>query len=381
MKVYLDYNSTVPLTSEHLKEVVGILEEKDGNPSNTHFVGRRAKVELEKSRKALAKLVGAKSNEIIFNSGATEGNNHVLVGFASNSDQKPTYIISQGEHSSVYETCKELEKKNQIDLVVVPLLENGTVDQNILFEEVEKATANKRSVLVSVIYVNNETGIINSVHSIASKLKEINSELYFHVDSVQALGKLNLENLANSEIDSAVFSAHKIGGFKGVGAIYKKKSFSIAPVITGGGQERSQRSGTENLPGIVSFGLRCEALANKDNNLFTSNELFEKLISGLKSIDNVIIHGDLLYSNKAAINFHLKGCSFDKVNLLLEMAGIAVSNGSACSSGVAKPSRVLLAMGYDENIASNSLRVSLGEQTTEEEVEYFVNQISNIVKK
>lgn len=379
-KIYLDNNSTLPASKQHLKDVMELLWEVDGNPSNTHFAGRKARVELERSRKAIASLISVNPNEILFNSGATEGNNHVLTSFAVNSSDRPRVVImSEGEHSSVFNTAKALEKEGAIELHVVSLTSGGQVDLEHLKAILSSVdTSRLDDVMVCLIYVNNETGIINPIADAVQTIRAHAPNAYVHLDAVQALGKIEIDGVL-SAVSSATFSAHKIGGLKGIGCLYVKKGTSLAPLITGGGQEKSRRSGTENLPGILSFGLRAQALLNHPEWMKRPSGLFPEFIEKLSALPGVVIHGDMKSSTQTAVNFHVAGQKIEKLNLRLDMAGIAVSNGSACSSGLPKPSRVLLAMGYSEDEAKNSLRVSFGPETTEECLNYFLEKLSEVI--
>ena len=380
MKVYLDYNSTVPSDPEHLREVFNLVEQADGNPSNIHYAGRAGKAQLEKSRRRRASLLKIKPATLFFNSGATEGNNHIIQSFVeSNLSESPCIILSEGEHSAVYETVRKYEKLGMTDVAFVPLKPSGQVCVEGLIEAVNSVLSKNKDtpLLVTTIYINNETGVINPVEEIAKKLNAINQDIFYHVDAVQALGKVRWDFLENSAVSSMVVSAHKIGGLKGIGALYLKNSSLLAAQLLGGGQERNLRSGTENLPGVISFGLRAEYLEKNSDWLDNARILFDLLVHKLMQIGGVVIHGDLNLSSKTTVNFHIENKTLETINLQLDMADIAVSNGSACSSGLPKPSRVLVAMGIDKQAASNSLRVSLGESTNEDEINYFVETLRN----
>lgn len=376
--VYLDYNSTVPVDNAHLKLVVDLVSESDGNPSNLHYLGRKAKALLEKSRRHIAELIGSQVQRVIFNSGASEGNNHVLHAFLESldSDEVPSYIVSEGEHSALYQTALSLSKRNLINLELVPLTSIGSVNEVFLMSTLKKAINARRPVLVSLIHVNNETGVENPIFRIGEELRKLASScpevpFHFHVDAAQALGKVDTRTVVEIA-DTAVFSGHKIGALKGSGVLYVRKGVRLPALILGGGQERGFRSGTENLIGAVSFGVRAKEMMGDPFAMLPKDGLFKMFLDEVSEIDGLVVHGDSEHNCGSTVNFHVEGKSIERLNLALDLAGIAVSNGSACSSGLPVASRVLLAMGYSEEAAKNSIRVSFNARTTKKEIDYFV---------
>ncbi len=356
---YVDANATYPVAPDHYVKVAKLLQTSDGNPSSIHASGRSAKVALEKARASVAKLLGGKGPEIVFTSGATEANNLALqgvVGKFARGLNPPKIVVSSAEHSSVIETAKVLAERGACLLHVAPVLRSGACDVAALLAAVDADT-----VLVCLMHANNEVGAISPVLDVARLVKEKNAKAHVHVDAVQMLGKADITAYATSALDSASLSAHKIGGFKGVGALYLKSGTKLSLLLAGGGQELGRRPGTENMPGIVSFGLRADEVRGQET---ATSEQMAKLrhawLAKLREVEGAVVHGvdqggETLPNT---VNFHVAGVTGDDILLNFDLAGIQASSGSACSSGVARPSHVLLAMGYDEWVALNSVRVS-----------------------
>jgi cysteine desulfurase len=358
--IYVDANATYPVQPSHYDEVARVLKEVDGNPSSIHASGRNAKIALEDSRAEVASMFGCRNSAITFTSGATEGNNLVIQGVINkikSGGVLPNIIISDTEHSAVKEPSKNLANRELCELRIAPVGKDGVVDVEGLLDLVDSHTA-----LVCVMHVNNEVGSINPVKEIAERIKQINSDTHVHVDAVQMFGKRDLTWYADSFIDTAVATAHKIGGYKGVGALYLKLGIKLVPLQTGGGQERARRPGTENIPGIISFGIRCKELRNKESDwLASANKQATEWICELKKIDGVQFHADLSNPEKwigNTVNFHIDGIAGDDILLNFDLAGIQASSGSACSSGVSRPSHVLKAMGHNDWVGLNSVRTS-----------------------
>ena len=359
--IFVDANATYPVDPMHYDAVITHLKAVDGNPSSIHAAGRRAKVALEDARTAVAKTLDARATEVIFTSGATEANNFALYGVVGRTRQaKPHLVVLATEHSSILEPARLLQTHNACELTVIPVNQEGFADTARIAAAVRPET-----VLVAVMHANNETGVIQPVENIASAVRSRHATVHVHVDAVQTLGKLDLSSLTRAPIDSIAVSSHKIGGFKGVGALWLKSGSKLAAVLAGGGQERGRRAGTENIPGIVSFGMRCDTLsrerAAKNARLL---QLRNAWIDELEKIPDAVLHGpvksDLAGHRTLAntVNFHVEGVLGDDILLNFDLAGIHASSGSACSSGTARPSEVLLAMGYSEQVALNSVRVS-----------------------
>ncbi len=377
---YVDANATYPVRPEHYLQVAKLLQEVDGNPSSIHASGRAAKVALEEARVHVAALLGARAQEIVFTSGATEANNLAIQGVVGRHAKGltlPHVIVTAVEHSSVIEPAKVVAERGQCRLQIAPVKKTGEVDGDALLELVTAET-----VLVCLMHGNNETGAVNPVLRLAKKIKEKHPQVHVHVDAVQVLSKLDLTDYSTSSIDSASFSAHKIGGFKGTGALYLRTGAKLSLVLCGGGQERARRPGTENMPGIVSFGLRCQELRGKDA---ARSDAMLKLRDGWKAclseVSGVVIHDGSPESLPNTVNFHVDGVPGDDILLNFDLAGIQASSGSACSSSVARPSHVLVAMGYDEWVALNSVRVSFPAEGRPEDLERMAGVLRDVVKR
>jgi len=380
-RIYADYNSTVPLDDAHLDAVVAALRQFDGNPSSQHATGRRAKVAVEDGRAHVANLVGCRAQEIVFTSGATEANNLVIQGVAGkqgDSGGKPHVIIGATEHSSVIEVAQVLAERGRIVLSIAPVDRDGRVSREEMLRMIQRDT-----VLVSVMMVNNETGAINPVAELAGAVKERNPLIHFHTDAVQALGKIDISFLARTKVDSAAFSGHKVGAFKGCGAIYLKAGSRLQALMLGGGQERARRPGTENVPGIISFGLRARDLVSAGPGAWEDRErhVQARFVAALLGIGGAVIHGDPATGIANTVNFHIDRVSGDDLLLNMDLSGIAASSGSACSSGVGRPSHVLLAMGYPEWVALNSVRISFGAGTDGADVDRIIEVVKQVANR
>ena len=396
-RIYLDYNSTGRIDARHYDEVVAELRASDGNPSSIHSFGRSAKVAVEAARVAVGDLLGVRSLEVAFTSGATEANNLALRGvldrWGRHGDEKsstirvdsglPVVIVSAAEHSSVLETTEVLAERGICVAIKIGVESNGRVRESELLEAVATHQASGRLAAVALIHVNNETGAINPVGKLAQKIRKLAPSVHVHTDAVQSLGKLDLRWLGDSEVNSAAFSAHKINAFKGVGALWIKSGVKLATQMTGGGQERARRAGTENVPGIVSFGIRAKEIA-ADKEL-TYIELFRplqlQLIKGLDAISGAVVHGEPGIAVANTVNFHVDGIPGDDLLLNLDIAGIAASSGSACSSGVGRPSHVLASMGLGEWVALNSVRISFGPGSEASDVDKLLDVVRTVVAR
>lgn len=358
--VYADYNATAPCPPGHYEQLAKNLEHAIGNPSSIHYYGRSVKLRLEEAREQVANLFGGERKNIIFTSGASESNNLALQGVIYNAtrkpDKKPHIIVSTGEHSSVLRVVEALVDRNLCSVSYVPLKREGFVDNQALLELLTPETT-----MLALIYVNNETGVVNPLPTLIEQVRSRVPKIHIHVDAVQAYGKIDCNWIHSSSVDTASASAHKIGGFKGVGCLYKKAKVNLTPIIFGGGQERGLRSGTENMQGIVSFGIRAQELAAKKDWIKSLDALKMQILEGLKKIPDTQIHGDPVHSIPTTVNFSIKGFSAEELLLAFDNQKIAVSSGSACSSGGDRPSHVLKAMGYSDEEALQAIRISFGE--------------------
>jgi cysteine desulfurase len=389
--VYVDANATYPVDPKHYDRVAQLLKDVDGNPSSIHARGRGAKVAVEAARASVARLLGAKPLDVVFTSGATEANNLAIQGLfgrlaagrGMSAGAPPLLIVSATEHSSVLEPARLMAERGLCRLAVAPVGRDGVVDTAALLALVDATTA-----MVAVMHANNETGAVNPIRELAAAIKAKNPGVHLHVDAVQMLGKADLGWYAGAAVDSAALSAHKLGGFKGVGALYLKPGTKLSLLIAGGGQERGRRPGTENVPGIVSFGLRCDEIHGKELAAAEAMRAKRRLwLDALRAVDGAHVHGSTADDPAVAlpntVNFHVDGVAGDDLLLNFDLAGIHASSGSACSSGANRPSHVLVAMGYDEWVALNSVRVSFAAigATPEAEVGALRQTLADVVRR
>lgn len=375
-RVYMDHSATTPADPEVANLMMTYLTEKYGNPSSVHGFGREVKQALEEARHQVAELIGAKPAEITFTSGGTEADNLAILGVAEAYRKKGKHLITSAvEHHAVLDTCEYLAK-NGFELTVLPVDAEGFV----AVEDVAKSIR-PDTILISIMHANNEVGTIQPIAEIGKIARE--RGVIFHVDAVQSLGKIPV-NVQDMNADLVTVSSHKIYGPKGVGALYIRKGIRIIPLVHGGGQEKKRRSGTENVPGVIGFGKACELagqrMAAEAEEL---KRLRDKLLQGIgERIDYVKVNGpqgDRRLPNN--VNVSIQFVEGESLLLSLDMLGIAASSGSACTSGSLDPSHVLLAMGLPHEIAHGSLRFSLGNQNTDEDVDYVLEQLPKIVNR
>lgn len=374
-KIYLDYNATTPLHPEVLEAMLPYFKEKFGNASSIHGFGREAKVALEDAREKVVEIIGVSSSEIFFTSGGTEADNLAVKGTAFASIKKGKHIVtSKIEHHAILESCKFLEKEG-FEVTYLPVDSQGLVDP----EDLRKAIRDDTT-LVSIMYANNEVGIIQPIEELCKIAKE--KGVYFHTDAVQAAGKVPID-VQKLNVDMLSMSGHKIYGPKGVGALFIRKGVRIMPLSHGGHHERSRRAGTENVAGIVGFAKALELVdkEREDQNKHLKNltrAFYKKLV---ESIPDVILNGDLNRRILNTLNLSFKGVEGESVILSLDMKGVAVASGSACTSGTLEPSHVLAAMGVDPAIAQGAIRFSFGRDNTMEDMEYVANLLPEIVSR
>lgn len=388
-RIYFDHSATTPVDTQVLRAMLPYLKNNFGNASSLHFFGQKARIGVEKAREQVAKFLSCGSKEIIFTSGATESNNLAIVGFvrrarALNPKRKIHVITSAIEHPAVFEVCREL-KKEEVEVTYLPVSRKGIVK----LEDFKKAIQ-PETILVSIMYVNNEVGTIQPIQEISRIVKEVNTgrgkedKIYFHTDAVQAVNFCNCR-VDFLGVDMLSFSAHKIYGPKGTGVLFVREGTPIFPIIFGGHQERGIRSGTENVAGIVGLGKAVELLNQKSkikNDNLKIKKLRNKLIKEIiKKIPNAVLNGDLEHRVPGNINFCFKNVEGESILLMLDMEGIAISTGSACSSGSLEPSHVLTAMGISPEVTHGSVRVTLGKNNTEEEVRHLIKVLPGIVAK
>ncbi|HHT87258.1 MAG TPA: cysteine desulfurase NifS [Clostridiales bacterium] len=375
MKVYLDNAATTALSKEVLNEMMPYLTEIYGNPSSIHGFGQAAKNAIDTARNRVANALGAQPNEIIFTSGGTEADNMAIVGVAHKLQKKGKHIITSAvEHHAVLHTCEKLEKEGY-SVTYLPVDEYGMVTP----EQVEKAITDE-TILVTIMYANNEVGTIMPISEIGAVCKK--KGVLFHTDAVQAVGHINI-NVVEQNIDMLSLSAHKLHGPKGVGALYVRKGINLPSLLHGGAQEFKRRAGTENVAGIVGLGKAIElAVASIDETDKKLTVLRDKLIDGiLTRIPEVKLNGHPTKRLPNNVNVSIKYIEGESILLLLDMNGIAASSGSACTSGSLDPSHVLLAMGLPHEIAHGSVRLTLSQYTTEEEIDYTINTLETITQR
>lgn len=374
-KIYLDNAATTSLRSEVLEEMMPILKENYGNPSSIYSIGRNARKEVEKSRQTVAEILGANPNEIFFTSGGTESDNWAIrgVAFAQLRKGKNHIITSKIEHHAVLHTVKELEKEG-FEATYLDVDKNGFVNPGDV-----KAAITEKTALVTVMYANNEIGTIQKINEIGQVCHE--KGVIFHTDAVQAVGHLEI-NVKEQNIDLLSLSGHKFHGPKGVGALYVKRGVRILNLMQGGAQESNKRPGTENVAGIVGL---AKALEISMQNRQEKNKDLEKkrdfLITELLKIKRSRLNGDRTQRLPGNVNISFEGIEGESLLLLLDAAGICASSGSACTSGSLDPSHVLLAIGLVHEVAHGSLRLSLDESTTMEELDYTVSEVKKVVER
>ena len=382
-KIYFDNAATTQVDPEVLKVMMPYFNEKYGNASSLHSIGQEAAKAVEKARGQVADFLNCKPNEIIFTSGATESDNLALRGVleALKSRLKKNYsdfhiITTSIEHPAVLETCQYLEKAG-VKVDYLPVTKDGLVE----VEKVKNAIK-PETVLISIMYVNNEIGSIQPIAEIAKMLKSLKQKIYFHTDSVQAINYCDC-HVNHLGVDLLSLSGHKIYGPKGIGALYVRKVTPIKNIQYGGHHEQGIRSGTLNVPGIVGFGKAIELVKQEQKNNFEKTKKLKKqLLDGIKKlIPEVKINVDIKKSSPAFVNLTFKNIEGESIMLMLDMQGIAVSTGSACASGSLKPSHVLTAIGVSPEIAHGSIRISLGKYNTETEIKKFLDVIPEIIKK
>lgn len=360
-KIYLDHNATTPLAPEVLKLVTSVLENQIGNPSSVHSLGRSARVLVDEAREQVATLIGASPSEIVFTSGGTEANNFALLGVALGIGKKAGHIItSQVEHPSILNPCLQLESLGfEVDRLAVDSL--GRIDA------LEDCLA-ESTLLVSLQHANSETGVMQDIERLGELARQ--KGVLFHTDAVQSVGKVPLR-VQDLPVDMLSISAHKLNGSKGVGALYLRKGTpDLFSPVCGGGQEKKRRGGTENVAGIAGFGKACELAglsAQKNSVLSSLRDHFLKLIT--ERISGVEVFGDMESRLPNTLNLGFEGVEGDTLLIGLDMAGVAVSTGSACSSGSGLPSPVLTAMGIPVDKINSSIRFSLGRSNTLAEIE------------
>ena len=375
MHIYLDNNATTPMRPEVVEAMMPFFEQAYGNASSIHWFGQHAKAAIDDARHQVARLIGAQTTEIVFLSGGTEADNLAIRGIVESQKPKGRHIItSQIEHHAVLNTCKELEKQD-FEITWLPVGEDG-----VLAAEQVRDAIRPDTILISIMHANNEIGTIQPIDQIGLIAEE--AGIYFHSDGVQATGKIPTDVRALG-VHLYSMSAHKLHGPKGVGALYVRKGTPLKPTAIGGGHERNRRAGTENVAGIVGFGTATQ-LAEKElaAEMVRIGELRDGMEERLKAtIPNIHVNGEDVARLPNTSNIMVNYAEGEGLVISLDLKGIAVSTGSACSSGSMEPSHVLTAIGKTPDEGFGSLRISLSSLTTKEDVDCLVEVLPGIVER
>ena len=374
-RVYFDHAATTPTDPAIAKTVYEYMTEVFGNPGSVHSFGRQARQAVDVAREQVANLINAQPAEIFFTSGGTEADNTALKGVAYANRNRGNHIITSAvEHHAVLEPCEQLQKEG-FDLTVLPVDEYGQVSVEAVRNAIKPET-----ILISIMFANNEVGTIQPIAEIGALARE--RKIYFHTDAVQAVGNWPID-VKEMNIDLLTMSGHKFNAPKGIGALYVRKGVRLRSIQQGGGQERHLRPGTENVPGIVGLGLAAEKarLGMAERVRYTTG-LRDRLLSGiLATVPEIKLNGHPTQRLPGNVNVSVIYVEGESLLLNLDMKGIAASSGSACTSGSLDPSHVLLAMGLDHATAHGSLRLTLGDDNTEEDVDYFLAEFPAIVER
>ena len=375
--VYLDNAATTKMSDKVIEEMTKSFSENYGNPSSVHSLGQRAKSAVERARYIIAQNLKAETTEIVFTSGGAEGNNLVIRGFLkANKDKGKHIITSKIEHSTILKTFEQLENEGY-EISYISVDENGAVDIEELKQELREDTA-----LVSIMFVNNETGVIQPIKEIGEILAERN--IFFHTDAVQAIGKLKILP-KDLKINALTVTAHKFYGPKGAGFVFIDKKYSLEKEIWGGSQERNRRAGTENVHGILGLGValeefyeNLEEMSEKEDKLqnYLENKLKTEIVKLGKKIK---INGEKGNRIKTTTNVYIEGVDIQMLLVALDLRGICISGGSACMSGSLENSHVLKAMGLTDEELKGSFRISIGKDTTIEEIDYFLKNLIEVI--
>jgi len=374
-EVYLDYSATTPVKKEVLDEMLPYYMDGFGNPSSLYEKGEESKAALDKARDRVAKLINSNPSEVFFTSCGSEADNWALFGVADALKEKGNHIITTAiEHHAILHTGEFLEKHGY-EMTYLPVLPDGSVDPAVF-----EAAITDKTILASVMYVNNEIGTVQPIKELAEIAHK--HGVVFHTDAVQALGNVDCD-VKNLDVDLMSMSGHKIYAPKGVGALYIKKGTKISNFLFGGAQESKRRAGTENVAGIVAFGKAAElAYENFDKHVKHCSELRDYMISEIeKRISDVCINGNREKRHPGNVNVTFKKIEGESILILLNSNGISVSTGSACSSKSLQPSHVLMAIGVNEEDIHGTIRFTVGDFTTKEDVDYTLDILENIVKR
>lgn len=371
--IYADNAATTRMSEAAINTMTELMKEGWGNPSSLYVHGQKAKEVLEKAREEIADVISAAPREIYFTSGGSEADNQAILSAAAlgRKNGKMHIVSSAFEHHAVLHTLSKLEKEG-FEITLLDVHEDGLIVPEEAAEAIRDDTC-----LVTVMYANNEIGTIQPIRKIGAVCRE--KGVLFHVDAVQAVGHIPV-NVAEDNIDMLSASAHKFHGPKGVGFLYAKKGIRLSNLIEGGAQERGKRAGTENVPGIASMATALkEAVSKMQENTEHQTVMRDRLIAGLQRIPHCALNGDAVRRLPGNVNFCFEGIEGESLLLLLDDRGICASSGSACTSGSLDPSHVLLAIGRVHDVAHGSLRLSIGEEISEKEVDYMIQSVTEVV--
>ena len=379
--IYFDHGATTQMRPEVLDAMLPYMQSSYGNPSSIYTLAQEARKAVDESRESVARILGARISEIMFTSGGTESDNAAIKGAALAMRNLGNHIITtQIEHHAVLHTCQQMEQFG-FDVTYLPVDKDGRVSVSDVLNAVKDET-----ILVSVMMANNEIGTIQPLKDIVKAVKDLakdrNKTVLLHTDAVQAVGALEV-NVMNLGVDMLSLSAHKFYGPRGVGALYLKRGTPFEPLMMGGGQERQNRSGTENVAGIVGLA-KALTLSEREREELQAGLLSkrDRIISSLQEkVENVTINGHIVnrLANNISVSFH--GVEGEPVLLGLDFAGICASSGSACSSASLEPSHVLTAIGHSAELAQGTLRITLGRDNTDADVDYLLDVLPNLIKK
>jgi cysteine desulfurase len=374
-RIYLDHNATTPLRPEAVEAMTRVLVSDFGNPSSVHWAGAAARTAVDRARAEVAGLLGADPECVVFTSGATEASNTILRHAADRGPRHGDHVVTcSTEHPSVLETAEELREQG-LRVSVLPVAPDGRLDPERFAAALDSAT-----LIASVMWANNETGVVQPIPELARIAAERGA--VFHTDAVQALGKVRLD-LPSLPIEFASFSAHKLGGPKGVGALYVRAGSRFKSLLRGGPQERRRRAGTENVPGIVGFGAACAAAARDlEERAGRLGALRDRLWEGIESqIPDAHAHGAREHRLSHVLSVSFAGSDGEALVQALDLEGIAVAAGAACASGSLEPSHVLLAMGVAPEIGGGAIRISLGFDTRPSDIDRLLEVLPGIVER
>lgn len=373
--IYVDHAATSPMHPKVIEKMLKVMQQSYGNPSSIHSFGRQARKIMDTARSSLALSIGAQESEIIFTSGGTEADNHAIFGVVESYQKKGKHIITTKiEHHAVLHACEELEKKG-FEVTYLPINKFGVIDLEDL-----KTALREDTILVTIMYGNNEVGTIQPIKEIGAILKE--HQALFHTDAVQAYGIENI-HVKEQHIDLLSVSSHKINGPKGIGFLYLEKSIQLSPRLFGGEQERKRRAGTENVPAVAGFQLAAEISIAERQEKRQKYQDFKKILLDILKKDKIDFKQNGLIENMLphVLNISFPGTNVEALLVNLDLAGIAASSGSACTAGAIDPSHVLVSMfGHDSERTKNSVRFSFGLNNTEEEIKKVGSELSKIVR-